>query len=160
MDRFNNILKSKEYISLVKEIENIEKDRIYCLHGIDHFFDTARIAYILALENGAGLDKDIIYAAALLHDIGRYDEYKYGVEHNISSAEKAELILNKCGYNKAEIQNIKDAIISHRKEKNENEFTLSNILYTADKLSRKCFCCSSSDSCKWSDKRKNYDMEY
>ena len=36
-----------------------------------HFLDVARLAWIAGLEQGLGLDKEIVYAAALLHDIGK-----------------------------------------------------------------------------------------
>lgn len=53
-------------------LTNAEKDRIFCRHTMEHFLDVARLMYLYNLEEHAGLDKELIYAAALLHDIGRY----------------------------------------------------------------------------------------
>ena len=37
-----------------------EKDRIFCRHTMEHFLDVARLMYIYDLEDGAGIDKEII----------------------------------------------------------------------------------------------------
>ena len=70
-----------------------EKDRIFCRHTMEHFLDVARLMYIYDLEDGAGIDKEIIYAAALLHDIGRFRQYEEGVPHDVASAQIATVIL-------------------------------------------------------------------
>ena len=56
----------------MERINAKERDRKFCLHGIEHSLDTARIGYISILENGLPIDKELFYAAALLHDTGRY----------------------------------------------------------------------------------------
>ena len=66
-----------------------EKDRIFCRHTMEHFLDVARLMYIYDLEDGAGIDKEIIYAAALLHDIGRYEQIRIGTPHHIAGAKLA-----------------------------------------------------------------------
>ena len=58
----------------MRELEHIredEKDRKFCRHGMEHLLDVARLMYIEALEAGEDAPRDLIYAAALLHDIGR-----------------------------------------------------------------------------------------
>ena len=57
---------------LVQNLQQAEKGRIFCRHTMEHFLDTARLMYIYNLEDGAPVKKDIIYAAALLHDLGRF----------------------------------------------------------------------------------------
>ena len=156
--RYNNILNNKKFISLLNEINDLEKDRIFCSHGIGHLFDVARTAYIICLENGIKTDKDIIYAAALLHDIGRAEEYKGGRAHNIAGAEIAEEILAQCSYNKEEIKLITDAIRSHRVNTDEN--TLAGIIFSADKLTRPCFMCNAEKLCNWDKEKKNFTMRY
>ena len=44
----------------------------------------ARIAYILNMEQDLGLEKEVIYAAAVLHDIGKYAQYEDGTPHEQS----------------------------------------------------------------------------
>ena len=63
-------------------IEDAERDRIFCRHGMEHCLDVARILYIMVLERNLPYRKDMIYATALLHDIGRYEEYRGQVSHH------------------------------------------------------------------------------
>ena len=110
--------------------------------------------YILALEEGSYLEQDIIYATALLHDIGRLWEYEKGIPHEQASVEIAKEFLTKYGYKAEEIQIITKAIGTHRKEVMK-ENALADYLYQADKLSRNCFVCKAKDRCKWSEEKKN-----
>ena len=126
---------------------------------MQHFLDVARIAYIISLEKGLQLDKDIIYAAALLHDIGRWKQYKYGIPHDKASAELAEDILLECGYGTQEIDNILSAILNHRTE-SSTAGSLEKIIFESDKLSRGCFNCPVSDRCNWSEEKKNINIKY
>lgn len=148
-DRADRIIRNQKYLTMLEEISNAEKNRKFCCHTIQHFFDTARIMYIICLEENLDIPKDIIYAAALLHDIGRAEEYKSGKPHNIASAETAENILNECGFTENEIIQISNAILCHRKI-GSADTELGDILYRADKLSRQCFLCSAYDECYWS----------
>lgn len=161
-NRYEKILKNKEYRELLAEIHNFELERIYCKHDLRHFMDVARIASIIWFEDGEdkGIDRDIIYAAALLHDIGRAREYKEGLSHDEASAVIAEHILPSCGYTAEEIQEISSAIHGHRGRKYAQETYLGEILARADKLSRPCFLCGASDTCKWSEEEKNTSLAY
>lgn len=76
-----------------KRLECAEQDRRFCRHQMNHLLDVARIAYIQNLEEGLGFPKEMIYAAALLHDIGKARQYEEGIPHEIVSAEIAEVIL-------------------------------------------------------------------
>lgn len=50
-------------------------------HGMVHFLDVARIGTIIALEEGLKIDREWIYAAALLHDCGKHEQYEIGIPH-------------------------------------------------------------------------------
>ena len=78
MDRVNAILNHKTYRKYYDQIEKIEKDRIFCRHQMPHLLDVARIAYITNLERNLGYDREVIYAAAILHDIGKSFSMKSG----------------------------------------------------------------------------------
>lgn len=147
------------FIESINKTEEYEKNRAFCCHSIQHLLDTARIAYIINLESGLGYDKEVIYAAAFLHDIGRFREYSDSVEHNKASAEIAEIILSATTFDKEIICSIINAILSHREE-NKCLNSLSSILYKADKKSRQCYCCKVKDKCKWQDEKKNWFIEY
>lgn len=82
---------------------------------MDHLLDVCRISWILNLEEGLLIDKERIYAAALLHDIGRWVEYETGQDHAMASGELAEDILDRCGFSGNEKADIIEAIKSHRK---------------------------------------------
>jgi len=57
----------------------------------------ARISYLMILEKRLPVSKDIIYATALLHDLGRADQYEKGISHEEAGAILAEEILTDCG---------------------------------------------------------------
>lgn len=151
--RYNQILINEKFKLYIEKMEKMEQDRIYCKHGLAHFLDVCRIAYIKVLEDGMDIHKDILYAAGLLHDIGRIEEYEHGVGHHIASVHIAQEILPQCGYNNLEIKEICDAIGSHR-SLNEGK-TLEAILYFADKKARCCFACDAYELCKWEETKKN-----
>ena len=71
MDRITCILKDKEFNMYLKNNEELEEDRIFCHHDITHFLDVCRVATIINLERGLNIDKELIYATGLLHDIDR-----------------------------------------------------------------------------------------
>ena len=84
MRRVQKIWEHPLYQENYQKLQEKEADRIYCRHGIDHLLDVARIAYIHNLEESDGYSKAVIYAAALLHDIGRYEQYEWGIPHEKS----------------------------------------------------------------------------
>lgn len=147
------ILKNELFEEKIREIKDIEKDRVYCKHGLEHLLCVARIAELLAMEEGRGDKKEMIYAASLLHDIGRADEYKKGVSHERAGGLLAEIILSECFFNKEEKEKIKEVVENHKKEGGENY--LQELIHKADRLSRNCFSCEVRDSCKWEEEEKN-----
>ncbi len=121
--------------------------------------DVARIAYIMVLENNIDIEKEIIYSAALLHDIGRWKQYIESIPHEKASYELANDILSECNYMQEEKAIILDAILNHRNEKNEKG-TFNYIFYLSDKLSRGCFSCKVQNECKWKKEKKNLKIIY
>ena len=114
MRRIDNILSDEGFCSELDKIGHYEADRIYCRHDLNHLLDVARIAYIHALEENSGLDKELIYAAALLHDIGRAAQYESGIPHDRAGAAIAADILAVCGFNEEEAEVILYAVTGHR----------------------------------------------
>ena len=159
MNRVNAIINHPVFIDVLGKIASVEHDRPFCCHDLQHLLDTARIAYILALESGADIGKELIYTAALLHDTGRYLQYTEGVPHEVASAGIAAEILPECGFCEDETALIIAAISAHRR-KNEDMTGLSGLLYRADKLSRACYNCAARRECNWADERKNMKPEY
>ncbi len=160
--RFEKILTDDIFLQTLDSIENAENKRIFCCHGIEHLADVARIGYIISLENNTGISKDIIYAACLLHDIGRAFEYENGIPHSQAGADISRKILIKCGYTEDEILLITNAICQHGHDilPPEQITSLKDILYKADKLSRLCFRCPASEQCNWQESQKNSTLIY
>jgi putative nucleotidyltransferase with HDIG domain len=137
----------------MEEINSAEKQRIFCHHQIEHLLDVARIMYINALENHLNINKEIIYATALLHDIGRAKAYKQGTDHAVESVNTAKEILTECDFPKEETEAILLAIAHHND--NAKADKLCTLLRQADKISRNCFMCNAFDECNWSTEKKN-----
>lgn len=154
-DRIQRIQKNPVFQALYMKLQDAEKSRIFCKHTMDHFLDVARLMYIFCLEDDENIRKDVIYAAALLHDLGRYDQITSGTPHNVAGAEIAGNILKECGFTEEEIRSIKNAIASHREPQGVDADKLTTYLYRADKMSRKCFCCDARSECNWPDEKKN-----
>ncbi|MCM1506314.1 MAG: HD domain-containing protein [Ruminococcus flavefaciens] len=154
----NRILKNETYRKELEKLKALEKDRVFCGHGIEHFLDVARIAMIICTEKGIDVMPDLIYSASLLHDIGRSREYTENIPHHIAGKETAEKILEEVECCEDMKKSILSLIINHRNQKNEKD-TLENIFYIADKKSRLCFACESHDICNWSEDRKNLNIE-
>lgn len=160
MKRIDRILKDNLFLDNLGRIVEAEKGRPFCHHDMAHFLDVARIARILAAEEGLGVEAELIYASALLHDIGKHLQYKKGTPHELASAELAAEILPKCGFDREETGVIIDAILEHRNQKSAGEESLKGILYRADKLSRACFCCPAEGACDWGREKKNLNLDY
>lgn len=159
MDRVNNILQNERYKYYIKLNDEYEKDRIFCRHGMQHLLDVARIGYIMSLEKELRIDKSMIYATALLHDVGRWKQYKDGEPHEVVGVELSKDILLQSGYNSEEIAIILEAIGNHRKKDNI-EGSLSDIISKSDKLSRGCFNCLAEKQCNWVEEKKNLNIQF
>lgn len=159
MDRINQILHHPLWQETMKDLGILEQGRIFCRHDIVHLLDVARIACLENLESGLGIPKELIYGAALLHDLGRAAQYREGTPHHQASAELALRILPECGFSPAETDRIVDAIRSHRKDETVGDISLSGLLYRADKASRLCLFCNAREGCNWSDEKKNLTLK-
>ena len=146
------ILQNKHFNSLLCELKDLEKDRIYCNHQISHLVEVARIMLLINSRQQLNIPNNIIIATALLHDIGRVNQYKYGTDHRVAGISDINNILTECNYSNEEISTIINAIKLHNNSSNN---TLANLLYKADKLSRPCYCCKVKESCKWEQNLQN-----
>lgn len=155
MERINQIMEHPVYQYHMRRIEEAEQDRIFCRHGLEHALDVARIMYIEVLEHHISYQKDLIYAAALLHDIGRSEQYERQIPHHEAGAGIAAGILEECGFEREEIVRITDAIRTHRNERIGEPNSLNELLYQADKLSRNCFACKAEKECYWEPEKRN-----
>lgn len=159
MMRVNRILKNEIYSECLEQIRQCERERIFCHHDMAHFLDVARMAHLINLEEHMGVSKERIYAAALLHDIGRHLQYREGISHEIASAQIAPDILKACDFSEEEIREITEAIASHRNASVQSRKDLTGLIYRADKLSRSCFGCEAEPLCDWKKEKKNLELK-
>lgn len=160
MDRINKILNHHLFNENLEKNRTAEADRSFCRHDMVHFLDVARIGMILNLEEGLGIPRELIYGAALLHDIGKHRQYEEGIPHEQASALIAPEILRECGFAEKETSVIIDAILAHRNSDVIPERNLRGVLYRADKASRPCYACRVERECSWKDGRKNKEIFY
>lgn len=158
MERINRILNHEKYQKYLAENEREEASRPFCRHNMGHFLDVARLAVILNETEGYGAEKEWIYAAALLHDIGRWVQYREGTPHEKASAALSGEILTECGFDNGEKDRILEAILAHRNAAVRDEKNLSGLLYRADKLSRPCYACKAESECDWKQDNKNKEL--
>ena len=141
MNRINKIIKHKLYLEFIDKIKIYEKNRKFCKHDPSHFIDVCRLSEIDWLKYRLGetekytksngnkkeaeqvrIDKELLYACGLLHDIGRWQEYETGIRHETASAELAPGILRDCEFSEDEIEEIVLAIRNHRNKEISGEF--------------------------------------
>lgn len=158
MERIDRIWGHAKYQECLRGIEEQERHRPFCRHTPEHFLEAARLTYLLALENHVAVDKELIYAAAFLHDIGRHLQYEKGIPHEEASALLAEEILKDCGFTEEESWKILEAVQGHRTKQEAGDFP--GLFYRADKLSRSCFCCPARAECSWPEEKKNLHILY
>ncbi len=158
MDRINRILQHSMYREYLAKNEAAETERIFCKHDMVHFMDVARIGQIINLEEAVGLESELIYAAALVHDIGRHEQYAGGTPHEKASAVLAPQILAESGFDNKETDVIIDAVLHHRDASIKEERSLRGVLYRADKLSRACYACKAEAQCDWKKDKKNLEI--
>ena len=161
MKRVNAIFRHPLYQTYYRRLEEAEQGRIFCRHQMTHIMDVARIAYIHRLEVGLGLDLEVIYAAAVLHDIGKVLQYEEGIPHEITGEKIAAEILDglagENAFSETEKAMILTAIRGHRKLRDEPE-VLERLLYESDKASRMCFACPAEPQCDWNEEKKNKEI--
>lgn len=160
MERIDKILKHDLFTENLSQNRAAEAERCFCRHDMSHFLDVARIGMILNLKERQGIGEEVIYAAGLLHDIGKHLQYSRGVPHEKSSAELAPAILHDCGFDDKETDAIVKAILAHRDSESVSAPGLTGILYRADKASRACFACEAEGECNWKGDRKNLAIKY
>jgi uncharacterized protein len=159
MKRIDAIVRDPLFRECLDKNQEAERNREFCKHDLQHFVDVSRITYILLLESGslsefirdnnlkgAAAAKEVVYAAGILHDIGRWRQYQTGEDHSIVGARLAEEIMNRTGFDRNEVKVVTDAILEHRVQSDQMT-RLGELLHRADNLSRACHECSAQTKC-------------
>ncbi len=162
----SRVLDHPIYKKFIREIRQLEADRIYCRHELEHGVDVARLAWIYYLEDSCGewMDKkkeikDLIYTCGLLHDIGRVEQYKTGIHHSIAGIDPAMQILQDIQVPESWIKEIMNVVSEHSHGSVlDDKKNLEYYITKADHDCRLCFACEASDSCKWTEEERNHTL--
>lgn len=159
MKRVELLVKDPQYKEYLQRNFDEQREPRYCQHDFRHHLDVARITYILVLEHNdlnyfikeSGLSgklaaKEVIYAAGLTHDLGKWNEYQTGTDHASYGAKLGREILPRVYFNPNEVEIICRAIFEHRNISLDMSF-LGERLHRADNLSRVCVECDFSNQC-------------
>lgn len=146
MERINRLIRNEKWKALIARIEENERERVFCKHGAEHLFAVARIAALRAEDEKYELSRELIYAAALTHDLGRAFD---GEEHAERSGTCCREILPSCGFDREETERIVAAVRTHRNKEDTERDTLATLLARADYESRNCFVCRARAACRW-----------
>ncbi|MFZ5646096.1 MAG: HD domain-containing protein [Bacillota bacterium] len=135
-----------------------ERDRLFCRHDYKHMLLVSQISCKIINEissldglarevNGGAMEAlEVIYAAGLLHDIGRWRQYDTGVDHALVGSGMAVPLLERAGFAKREIEIVTRAIREHRKAGPGSSY-LGRVICLADDLSRSCNSCGARFEC-------------
>ena len=156
MKRVDAILRHPLFEEKLRLLDELEAERAFCRHDLTHLMDVARLMWIDVLERGLAIDCETVYAAALLHDLGRAEQMQHGIPHEQASAALAERILPDAGFAADEVETVIAAIRCHRgSAPADAREMLGEILYRADKVCRLCWRCDARAACNWPEERKN-----
>lgn len=156
MKRLRPLVHHPDFRQALRQLDELEHTRIYCRHGLPHLLDVARIAALLAADRGLDCPRDVIYAAALLHDIGRVRQYTTGEPHAQAGVPMARELLRATAFTAAEQERIVRAVGRHQTGADADG--LAQILSEADHASRMCFACAAADTCYWTEERRNHTV--
>jgi uncharacterized protein len=103
--------------------------------GWTHSERDYRLALSIAEKEKLPVDKDVLFAAAFIHDIGAIGEYqKEGVDHSVRSVELAGPILTEMGFPAGKIAAVNDAILTHMFDKVPGTSAAAVALHDADTI--------------------------
>lgn len=161
MEYVNRLMQNETYLQTMREIHKMEKKRVFCHHGFDHLLDVARISYIMNVEYEFGFEKEFLYLCALLHDIGRAQEYMTGVSHEEAGVELARMLLEEIAYPEEKREGIIEKVEDHRHAPLPKEgINRDNFFWFADKKARNCFSCSAAKQCNWKMEKRTLQIEW
>jgi len=159
LDRIDMIKKDPLYLECLSLNSLREQERVFCRHDQEHLEAVARISLKIITE-AVGLDRfardqglegttqaaGVIYAAGLLHDLGRWRQYDAGEDHAGAGARLARPVLERAGFAKQEIGLVTRAITEHRRA-GPGASLLGRVICLADDLSRPCATCQARSEC-------------
>lgn len=99
----------------------------------EHFIPCARICFEISYIKG--LDKIDAILTGLFHDVGKFMLKGEVDNHEIVGAEYTEKFLRENNYEESKIQIIKQSIMNHRKNANNEKIEMSKMIIDSDIIS-------------------------
>jgi uncharacterized protein len=87
---------------------------VHAAWGYEHGLRDYTLAAELAARDRMAVDDDVLFAAAMLHDVGGFAPYRQeGVDHAVRSAEVVASVLTSAGFPFAKLESVRAAVIHH-----------------------------------------------
>jgi uncharacterized protein len=103
--------------------------------GFQHSERDYQLALLLAESEGLLIDRDVLFAAAFLHDLGAFEPFAVaGAEHSQVAAETVASILEPTGFPMEKIGSVQTAILAHMYYAAVPEDATARVLHDADTL--------------------------
>ena len=103
--------------------------------GVSHAGRDYQLAREIARRDNLTVDDDVLFAAAMLHDIAAFGPWaKAGVDHGVRAAEVIPDSLRAWGFPDAKIARVQDAVSHHMYSHTLGEGSESRVLRDADTL--------------------------
>ncbi len=82
--------------------------------GLQHYERNYLMSEELAHKEALKIDRDVLFAAAFLHDMGVFEPYVVaGAEHSQTAADNVESILIESGFPMSKLEAVKTVILAH-----------------------------------------------
>lgn len=159
LGRIEVVRKDPFYLDCLSLNGERERDRLFCRHDYRHVVLVSQISCKIIKQtcglntfikteglNGIKSALEVVYAAGLLHDMGRWLQYDTGEDHALAGSVIAAGVLKRAGFSEREALVITRAIREHRKALPGQSY-LGRVLCLADDLSRPCGSCSARLDC-------------
>lgn len=103
--------------------------------GMGHYERNYLMTELLAKEEDVSIDKDVLFAAAFLHDMATFTPWiKSGVDHSSRAAQVAPVILTDIGFDPAKIDAVQRVIMGHMFSATPSDEPLAQLFHDADTL--------------------------
>ncbi len=103
--------------------------------GWAHSERDCNLALELATAEKLAVDKDVLFAAAFLHDVGAIDPYSQdNVDHALRSTQVGEELLRQAGFPMEKFPAVKEAILGHMYDAIPSKRGEAIVLHDADTL--------------------------
>lgn len=124
-------MKADRYEAYVRYMNDCMRDSA---HDAGHIYRVLHAALVLSAQE-KNVDRDVLIAAALLHDVGREEQFRTGESHASIGARMAAGFLAGRGEEKVFIEHVCACIRTHSFRKNDPPASVeAQLLYDADKL--------------------------